>query len=125
MNKDHFVWSNGQMDKTKNQLFRNKNIEIIKELPNRKEITNIFIKDDCVLIIGGGKLYKQGYFNWETVPSDGFFNATKEVVIKKDPKDTHPAVTFCAIGDSHVLVQTLSGFVYSWGDNYYGQLGQG
>jgi alpha-tubulin suppressor-like RCC1 family protein len=125
MNKDHFIWSNGIQEKNKNNIFRNRNIEILKDLPNHKDITNIFIKDDCVLIIGGGKLYKQGFFKWETVPENVYYNAIKEVLIKKDPKDTHPAALFCSIGDSHVLIQTVSGFVYSWGDNYYGQLGQG
>lgn len=114
---DYFIWSNGDTNKGR-AIFRNKQFDMVKELENKKDIDQIYIKDDCALFIGGGVLFKQGYFSWEK-PQDASFNI--KPIFFTEGKDQ---VMSCSLGNSHVIILADSGNMYSWGDNYYGQLGQ-
>jgi alpha-tubulin suppressor-like RCC1 family protein len=114
--------------KNKTGIYRdNKVVNLSRTLTLKREISNVFIKDDCALLLSGGVLYKQGKFRWETVVEEkpnSVPNMLSEISIKQQGNEVNH-ITWCSIGDDHVLVLTQMGTVYSWGDNYYGQLGVG
>jgi alpha-tubulin suppressor-like RCC1 family protein len=112
---------------TKKGIYRdNKVLNLSRTLTLKREITNIFIKDDCALLLSAGILYKQGKFRWEYTADEkpGIGALLSEITIKQHGNEIHH-ITWCTIGDDHVMVLTQVGSVYSWGDNYYGQLGLG
>ncbi len=55
----------------------------IKELTNRQAIQKVFIKDNAILYIANGNLWKEGYFNFEKIEkNDHEIPVKKEVILK-------------------------------------------
>lgn len=61
--------------------FRTKDVKPIKEFTNRQKIQKIFIKDEAILYIVNGNLWKEGYFNFEKIEK-----LDQETAIKKEVK---------------------------------------
>jgi hypothetical protein len=89
-----------------------------------RNVEKIFVKDDCFLFIVGGKLLKQNSFKFEQdSPKDE--KEKKNIQSEVNLQLVGDRVKDCSIGDNHVLILTEKGKVFSWGDNFYGQLGLG
>lgn len=128
MSKDYFVWGSGVKEDSTNKTLRQKHYELLQSSGWGKSIDNVYVKDDCILYIVKGELFKEGLFNFEKTEHK---NKTEEkfereqIVLQSNSGSVKDYVIDLAIGENHVLIQTLQGKVYSWGDNYYGQLGLG
>jgi alpha-tubulin suppressor-like RCC1 family protein len=122
MSSEFLIW--GRKSNKKGFHRDNKLFNLSRGLPLKREISNVFIQNDCALFLSGGNLYKQGLFRWEAAKEDYNESAISEITIKQQGNETC-VITWCAIGDDHIMVLTQTGMVYAWGDNYYGQLGIG
>ncbi len=101
-----------------------KSLEITKiHIPTiKKEIQQIFVHKNCILFLSNGQLFKQGYFSWE----DKMYESGPTLInFPPHPSDPSPVISFVTFGENHVIALSLGGSMYSWGDNYYGQLGIG
>jgi hypothetical protein len=126
------VWGNGFKKDGSSHLRQRKS----KLLGFNKKVDNVYIKDDCVISISNGQIYKEGIFNFEksedetlnksrlnnSLQSSGLINLYSQSGMKMT---TEEVVADLSIGENHILIRTLKGSVYAWGDNYYGQLGLG
>jgi hypothetical protein len=89
-----------------------------------RNVEKIFVKDNCFLFIVGGKLEKQNYFKFEEdAPKENQERSNIRSEVRLDL--VGDSVKDCSIGENHVLILTNEGKVFSWGDNFYGQLGLG
>jgi hypothetical protein len=122
MKNKYFIWGNAISKKSDNMNYANNDPNIIT-VPEFSiyPIDNIFIKDYCSLYLTGGELYKEGYLNFEM--NLGVTNSSKRTLLNFKWKSMKETISDVSIGESHVLVLTKQGNVFSWGDNYYGQLG--
>lgn len=59
--------------------YKSKEVKPIKEFTNRLEIQKVFLKDDAILYVVGGNLWKEGTFNFEKKEK-----ATNDSIIKKE-----------------------------------------
>lgn len=59
--------------------FRSKDVKPIKEFTNRQTIQKVFIKDNAILYIVNGNLWKEGYFNFEKIEK-----GDQEIPVKKE-----------------------------------------
>ena len=129
MNKDYLVWSDGSKVDHKDSFLRQKNFEILQEFSNKRNIDNVYVKDDCVLYLVNGELFKEGLFKWEKTETNfnkfTYKRERKLVSLKSNNMNVNEMIIDLSIGENHILIQTAQGRVYSWGDNYYGQLGLG
>lgn len=130
-NSEHEFSLNNQNPKSKRFYYNKRDFKTF-EVPNEK-IENIYCKDNCLLIIINGKIFKKGYFNWEIEnfadENNKIFDYIKadNLVLQKmtefDIEEKNFQVKKIEFGINHCLILSQEGNVYSWGDNYYGQLG--
>jgi len=122
MKNNYFIWGNANIKKSDNMNYTNNdpNIVTVPEF-SIYPIDNVFIKDNCSLYLTGGELYKEGHLNFEM--NLGVTNSSKRTLVNFKWKSMKETIIDVSIGESHVLVLTKQGNVFSWGDNYYGQLG--
>jgi alpha-tubulin suppressor-like RCC1 family protein len=140
MHTNFLIWGNGSHEFSLNnrnpksrRLYCNKRDFSTVQVPNKK-IEQVFCKDNCLLLIIEGELYKKGYFNWEIEDFENFENKVfqeikeaedslriKKIESFKDEKNFQ--VKDIKFGFNHILILSEENNVYSWGDNYYGQLG--
>lgn len=91
-------------------------------------IQKVFIKDEAILYIVNGNLWKEGYFHFEKIEKGSLGQenpAKKEVYLKEGSAEIQIIVEDVVFGDNHVLILGQNRKIYAWGDNYYGQLGLG
>ena len=139
MLSNFIVWGNSSHEYSlnnrnpqQNKFYYNKKDYCIVDYLQKK-IDDVYIKDNCVLLKIEGELYKKGYFNWEIEnfenKNNEYFNILKngkEQVQKIDSfknDDKNFQLEDISFGQNHVLILSAEGNVFSWGDNYYGQLG--
>jgi alpha-tubulin suppressor-like RCC1 family protein len=115
---EHFIWSDKEDQK---QLYSQRKIMPLNVPTLKKEIQQIYLHKNCAIFLSLGNIYKQGYLPWEKV-GDNKYNIT-HYPIQIHNNDINPIVTYLSFGEKHILILTLAGCVYTWGDNYYGQLG--
>jgi len=136
MQNEFILWGNGDHEfslnnpnpKSKRFYYNKKEFSTVDA--QQRKIDNVYCKDNCVLIISKGEIYRKGYFNFEI---DDFENETfkkiknDQVDLEKieefDNKNNPSGIKDIQFGSNHVLILTEEGRVFSWGDNYYGQLG--
>lgn len=142
MNTHFLVWGNGNHEyslnnrnpKSKRSFYNKRDYSLVTV--GNKKIDQIFCKDNCLLIIIEGEIYKRGFFNWEI---ENFENEDDNTMknIRENPEnikeeklssdlfsDDKPLqVKNIQFGMNHVLILSEKKNVYTWGDNYYGQLG--
>jgi alpha-tubulin suppressor-like RCC1 family protein len=136
MSNDFILWGNGDHEfslnnpnpKSKRFYYNKKEFSTVDTL--QVKIDNIYCKDNCILMISKGELYRKGYFNFEI---DDFENEkfrkikNDQVDLEKidefDNKNNPSGIKDIQFGSNHVLILTEDGRIFSWGDNYYGQLG--
>jgi alpha-tubulin suppressor-like RCC1 family protein len=117
---EHFIWSDDRKGDPK--YFKAKEITKIQIPTIKKEIQQIFVHNNCTLFLSFGQLFKQGYFNWE----DNIHESVPTLInFPSHPTDPNPSINFIAFGDNHIIALSTANCMYSWGDNYYGQLGIG
>lgn len=118
--KDFVVWGDG---KQQTKIFNQKKYIVVPEISKKRLIEKLYLKDEVALYIANGELIKEGKFEFEkkfksTAPNkQPVFCRINNILVQ-------PIVSQIAFGDSHVLILSLQGQVFTWGDNYYGQLGQ-
>lgn len=127
-NGDHEFSLNNPNPKSKRFYYNKKEFSTVDA--QQRKIDNVYCKDNCVLIISKGEIYRKGLFNFEI---DDFENETfqkikgDQVDLEKleefDNKNNPSGIKDIQFGANHVLILTEDGSVFSWGDNYYGQLG--
>lgn len=102
-------------------------MEIVKEFDAGQSITKLYCKDDAVIYISKGKIFKSGFLNFEKIVKGAETNEKPEKIILYDVhgREANEQVKDMALGNKHILILTESGKVFTWGDNYYGQLGIG
>ena len=81
-------------------------------------------------ITNDGNLYTWGYNKYGqlgdgTTKGDGSISINKESVQKRMPQRVASNVQSVELGDIHTTVISKDGGLYTWGYNYYGQLGNG
>jgi alpha-tubulin suppressor-like RCC1 family protein len=137
MSNDFILWGNGDHEfslnnpnpKSKRFYYNKKEFSTI-DTQQLKKIDSVFCKDNCLLIISEGELYRKGLFNFEI---DDFENekfkkiknnqVDMEKIDEFDKKSNPNGILDIQFGSNHILILNGDGKVYSWGDNYYGQLG--
>lgn len=125
MRNEYIVWGDGVPNATSN-IYKDKKYNIIESSYFKNGVENVYIKDECVLFVTKGEIFKEGILNFERSETPKDHNSEGRFVnlVPLIP-NTREVVVDLAFGDNHILIQTAQGNVYAWGDNYYGQLGLG
>jgi alpha-tubulin suppressor-like RCC1 family protein len=117
---EHFIWSDERNGDPK--YLKNKEIMKIQVPSIRREIQHIFVHGNCSLFLSFGQLFKLGYFKWE----DKIVDSIPTLInFPGHPTDPSPSINFVVFGENHIICLSAAMCMYSWGDNYYGQLGIG
>lgn len=116
-----FAWSNGSGYYNGIPISQfTSNTEESLPLIYKQKPKKIYIKDDCMIyLMPSGQVYKKGFMKFE-----------QESQVEEN-KDALQEINFPQIdniqkikfGESHALFLGTRGDIYSWGNNYYGQLG--
>lgn len=108
--------------KSKNSL--QKQAKEIEEGRIKSEIQKVYHFDNCMLYISQGELYKEGLLPFEKKENNSKASDCPKLIFLKAPNLSYNIqVIDLALGTNHILILTKNGLLYSWGDNYYGQLG--
>lgn len=118
--KDFVVWGDG----AENSIYSQRKYKVIPDISKKKQIEKLYLHKDVALYVTNGELIKEGRFDFEKRLKSS--SSEKTVVFFKMNKVLiQPLVSQISIGLNHVILMTLQGQVFTWGDNYYGQLGIG
>ena len=112
-------------DASNNNIFNQRKYKVIPEVSKKKQIEKLYIKDDVALYISNGELIKEGKFEFEKKYNQGGNSTKTPVYFKINNILTQPIISQVSFGDNHVVIMSLQGQVFTWGENYFGQLGQG
>jgi alpha-tubulin suppressor-like RCC1 family protein len=122
------IWGN-----IKNKEFSKKALEI-PEGKLKSEINKMYAFQGSLLYLSQGDFFKEGILNFEPEPKKNLedepgkkFNLSdipKQIMFKNIGSQNYP-VSDISMGENHVIILTKTGVIFSWGDNYYGQLGIG
>lgn len=112
---DFVIWGDGNSN---NQYSQRK----YRVVPSDKQILKLYAKDDALLSLTTSGLNKEGRLKFEKKGS-----ASKRKVDLKANTMTFADVIISdiAVGKDHVIILTQQRQIFTWGDNYYGQLGLG
>ncbi len=126
------VWSHGKSSNNNNNHYNQCQAKIVTCHWTSEQVQNIYIKDNGVLYLIDGRLFKDGTFNYEGAPdknskaiknNDNTFPTLLNMLNINKMKDSSDAIVAVAEGLNHFVLRTSKGNVYTFGDNYYGQLG--
>lgn len=137
MSNIFLVWGN-----IKDKYYTKKAIEI-PETKLKYDITKMYAFKEALIFISQGDIYIEGCLPFEKSITNKnyndssykdnksikkyilneFENEIPKLIILKSPSNLVNIVTDISIGDNHILIITKNNQLYSWGDNYYGQLG--
>ncbi|MFG2111457.1 Ig-like domain repeat protein [Streptomyces sp. NPDC048718] len=92
-------------------------------LPPDTQVTGVFAQGECTLALtSDGHLLAWGYNAWGQL-GDGTTTNRRTPVAVHLPAGT--TVTTVGAGHAHNLALTTDGGLFAWGNNYFGQLGDG
>ena len=95
----------------------------IEEAPNKQEIVSTYCTNTALInITKNGIIFKTGRLSFEKKSKDDSKYKTP-VIIPLRHFSTGYLAEKISLGENHILVLTKSKNAFSWGDNYYGQLG--
>lgn len=118
------IWGNGKSHP--NSVYNSKQPKTVQELPSKKEISKVYTKDDAFIYIVEGEVYKEGELAFEKdkkeldQPKQLF---REHIKLYKGKVEMKFPVEDLSIGENHIIIRTTNDNVFTWGDNYYGQLG--
>ena len=116
-----YAWSNGTGVYNGNKITQftsNNEEEFTFNFGYKDQPKKVYIKGDCIIsLMKDGKVFKRGYFSFE---NSQLQNVTDISEILFPQLDGIQKIKF---GSSHLLFLSTKGYVYSMGNNYYGQLG--
>ena len=95
----------------------------------KTEIQKIYAFNESIIYIAQGDLYKEGLLPFERKKAEDKYDKQsdhpKQILFRNISNNMNYQVVDIALGDNHALIQCKNGNLFSWGDNYYGQLGLG
>lgn len=118
---DFIYWGDGE------SLIRNnqKKQKVVFGFTDNKVIQKMYFYGDTTLYISNGDIYKEGKLKFEPASKKDKKTEKEMIVLKSSNMLLTIPVTDMVFGSNHILILTVQGSVFSWGDNYYGQLGLG
>lgn len=101
-----------------------KKAKIIFGFSNGRVIDKVYFFHEAILYLSNGDVFKEGSFRFEP-KSDKNKNKNERILVnlKKNNILFTTPITKLSFGKNHILMLSSQGYVFSWGDNYYGQLG--
>lgn len=95
-----------------------------KDNANKQEIVKVYSTSTALITLNkGGAIYKTGRLNFEKKNKQIDPNIPELILLKNIGSSVNYAATKMSLGDNHVLILTNNNLLFSWGDNYFGQLG--
>lgn len=121
-NKDIIYWGNGDIKLKNNQ----KKHKVVFGFP-KKGIQKLYYHGDATIYISQGEVYKEGKLCFEpNYRKDDKKIYDKELIILRNSSMAmNVQIIDLSFGFNHVLLLSNQGLIFSWGDNYFGQLGLG
>jgi hypothetical protein len=90
----------------------------------KSETVKTYTTSNAVITISkSGQIHKSGKLNFEKKKMKNDHNKPELILLKSMGSTVNYQASKISLGDNHILVLTKNNMLFSWGDNYYGQLG--
>ena len=90
----------------------------------KNEVFTTYCTNSAILQINkSGVITKEGRLNWEKKVVDEENRKVETITLRNFGNSYNFQADYLSVGDNHILILTKNNLVFSWGDNYYGQLG--
>lgn len=76
-----------------------------------------------ITINKSGQIHKVGRLSFEKKKAKNDYHKPELILLKSMGSTVNYQASKISLGDNHILVLTKNNLLFSWGDNYYGQLG--
>lgn len=112
------IWGNDPLSKQ----HLNKATEM-KNLIKAETIKTYTTTTAVITINKSGQIHKVGRLSFEKKKAKNDYLKPELILLKSMGSTVNYQASKISLGDNHILVLTKNNLLFSWGDNYYGQLG--
>lgn len=118
-NNEYIYWS-----EKSSSLNNYKKAKIIFGFSNGRIIDKVYFFHDSILYLSNGDVFKEGTLPFEP-KSEKNKNKNERILVnlKRNNISFTTPINQLSFGKNHILMLSSQGYVFSWGENYYGQLG--
>ncbi len=116
---DFIFWGNGESKLKNNQ----KKHKVLFGFSDKKTVQKLYFYGDATFYLSQGELYKEGRLRFEPEKREKKKDSKELVILRNSSMAMNLPVTDLSFGFNHIMLLTTQGIVFTWGDNYYGQLG--